>query len=76
MALMIRKLSSALSFMIGLILILSWFYWADSPVSVLILGLILLILGIIGVVTTIAKGGRAGMIVPLTLYLTSYRLYF
>ena len=55
MALMIRKLSSALSFTIGLILILSWFYWADSPILLLFSGLILLILGIIGVVTTIAK---------------------
>ena len=55
MVLMIRKLFSALSFMIGLILILSWFYWADSPVFLLFSGLILLILGIIGVVTTIAK---------------------
>ena len=55
MALMIRKLSSALSFMIGLILILSWFYWADSPILLLISGLVLLVLGIVGVVTTIAK---------------------
>ena len=55
MALMIRKLSSALSFKAGLILILSWFYWADSPVFLLFSGLILLILGIIGVVTTIVK---------------------
>tara|TARA_B100000508_G_scaffold88853_1_gene69204 strand:+ start:635 stop:811 length:177 start_codon:yes stop_codon:yes gene_type:complete len=52
---MIRKLSSALSFMIGLILILSWFYWADSPILLLISGLVLLVLGIVGVVTTIAK---------------------
>ena len=55
MVLMIRKLSSSLSFTIGLILILSWFYWADSPVFLLFSGLILLILGIIGVVTTIVK---------------------
>ena len=55
MALMIRKLSSSLSFMVGLIFILSWFYWADSPILLLLLGLILLILGIIGVVTTIVK---------------------
>ena len=55
MVLMIRKLSSALSFKVGLILILSWFYWADSPVLLLLSGLVLLILGIIGVVTTIAK---------------------
>ncbi len=55
MALLIRKLSSALSFKVGLMLILSWFYWADSPFLLLILGLVLLLLGIIGVVTTIAK---------------------
>ena len=55
MALLIRKLSSASSFMVGLILILSWFYWADSPILLLLSGLVLLILGIIGVITTIAK---------------------
>ena len=55
MVLMIRKLSSSLSFMVGLILTLSWFYWADSPILLLVSGLVLLILGIIGVVTTIAK---------------------
>ena len=55
MALLIRKLSSVSSFMFGLILILSWFYWADSPILLLLSGLVLLILGIIGVVTTIAK---------------------
>ena len=55
MVLMIRKLSSALSFKVGLILILSWFYWADSPILLLLFGLVLLILGIIGVVTTIVK---------------------
>ena len=55
MALLIRKLFSSLSVMIGLVLILSWFYWADSPILLLLFGLVLLILGIIGVVTTIAK---------------------
>ena len=55
MVLMIRKLSSSLSFTVGLILILSWFYLADSPILLLLSGLALLILGIIGVVTTIAK---------------------
>jgi len=55
MALLIRKIFSSLSFMIGLVVILSWFYWADSPFLLLLLGLVLLLLGIIGVVTTIAK---------------------
>ncbi len=55
MALLIRKIFSSLSFMIGLVAILSCFYWADSPFLLLLLGLVLLLLGIIGVVTTIAK---------------------
>ena len=55
MALLIRKLSSSLSLMVGLVLILSWFYWADYPYFLLFLGLALLIIGIVGVVTTIAK---------------------
>ena len=55
MALLVRKLFSSLSVMIGLVLILSWFYWADSPYFLLLLGLTLLLIGIGGVVTTIAK---------------------
>ena len=55
MALLIRKLFSSLSVMFGLVLILSWFYWADSPYFLLLLGLTLLLIGIGGVVTTIAK---------------------
>ena len=55
MVLMIRKLSSALGFMVGLILILFWFYWADSPILLLLSGLVLLTLGITGVVTTLVK---------------------
>ena len=55
MVLVIRKLFSALSFMVGLILILSWFYWADSPILLLLSGFVLLVLGITGVVTTIAE---------------------
>lgn len=58
MALLIRKVLSALSFTFGLVLILSWFYWADSPISLLFLGLLSLILGITGVVTTISKEGK------------------
>ena len=67
MALMIRKLSSALSFKVGLILILSWFYWADSPVFLLFSGLILLILGII--ITNRYKEIKLwGIIIALALY--------
>ena len=55
MALLIRKLSSSLSLMVGLVLILSWFYWADYSYFLLFSGLALLLIGIVGVVTTIAK---------------------
>ena len=55
MVLMIRKVFSALGFMVGLILILSWFYWADSPILLLVSGLVLLTLGVTGFVTSIAK---------------------
>jgi hypothetical protein len=58
MALLIRKIFSSLSFMVGLVAILSWFYWADSPFLLLLLGLVLLLLGIIGVVTTIVKAAE------------------
>jgi len=55
MTLLIRQISSALSFKVGLLLILYWVYSADSSFSLLFLGLGLLFLGVIGVVTTIAK---------------------
>ena len=55
MALLVRKLFSALSFKIGLVLILSWLYWADPSFSLLMMGLCFLLLGIIGFVTTIVK---------------------
>jgi hypothetical protein len=55
MTLLIRQLSSALIFMVGLVLILYWFYSVGSSFSLLFLGLGLLFLGVIGVVTTIAE---------------------
>ena len=44
--------------MVGLVLLLSWFYWADSPILPLLLGLIFILSGIVGVVTTIAKAEK------------------
>ena len=41
--------------MIGLIVSMSWFYWKDSPLLMLIVGGILVLGGIVGVVFTIAK---------------------
>ena len=58
MVLLIRKIFSALTIMVGLVLLLSWFYWADSPILLLLLGLIFILSGIVGVVTTIAKAEK------------------
>ena len=41
--------------MISLIVSLSWFYWQDSPLSMLIAGGILVLAGIVSVVFTIVK---------------------
>ena len=55
MSLLFRQVASALFLLIGLIISLSWYEWKDSSFWMLILGGFLSILGIIGVVTTIAK---------------------
>jgi len=41
--------------MIGLIVSMSWFYWKDSPLLMLIVGGILVLAGIISIVFTIIK---------------------
>jgi hypothetical protein len=41
--------------MVGLIVSMSWFYWKDSPLLMLIVGGILVLVGIVGVVFTIVK---------------------
>ena len=55
MALLVRQVGSALCLMIGLIVSMSWFYWKDSPLLMLIVGGILVLVGIVGVVFTILK---------------------
>jgi hypothetical protein len=55
MMLLVRQVGSALCLMIGLIVSMSWFYWKDSPLLMLIVGGILVLGGIVGVVFTIVK---------------------
>ena len=55
MTLLVRQVGSALCLMIGLIVSMSWFYWKDSPLLMLIVGGILVLVGIVGVVFTIVK---------------------
>ena len=55
MMLLVRQVGSSLCLMVGLIVSMSWFYWKDSPLLMLIVGGILVLIGIIGVVFTIIK---------------------
>jgi len=55
MTLLVRQVGSALCLMVGLIVSMSWFYWKDSPLLMLIVGGILVLVGIVGVVFTIVK---------------------
>jgi hypothetical protein len=55
MMLLVRQVGSALCLMVGLIVSMSWFYWKDSPLLMLIVGGILVLVGIVGVVFTIVK---------------------
>ena len=55
MSLLFKQVVSALFLLVGLIISLSWYEWKDSPLWMLILGGLLSILGIIGVVLTIAQ---------------------
>ena len=55
MMLLIRQVGSALCLMVGLIVSMSWFYWKDSPLLMLVVGGILVLAGIASVVFTIVK---------------------
>ena len=55
MTLLVRQVGSALCLMVGLIVSMSWFYWKDSPLLMLIIGGILVLAGIISIVFTIIK---------------------
>ena len=55
MTLLIRQVGSALCLMVGLIVSMSWFYWKDSPLLMLVVGGILVLAGIASVVFTIVK---------------------
>jgi len=55
MLLLLRQLSSAFFLLIGLIMSMSWFYWKDSPLWLLFVGVFFLLFGISGVVFTILR---------------------
>ena len=56
MSLLLKQLTSAFFLLIGLIVSLSWYEWKDSPIWMLVIGIICILLGVIGVVLSIAQG--------------------
>ena len=55
MSLLLKPLTSAFFLLIGLIVSLSWYEWKDSPIWMLVIGAICILLGVIGIVLTIAQ---------------------
>ena len=58
MSLLIKQISSAFSLLIGLIASLSWYEWKDSPIWVLLVGILLIFLGVVGSVLTIKESAE------------------
>ncbi len=58
MSLLLKQLSSAFSLLVGLILCLSWFYWQDSDLWLLLVGSLLTLLGIVGAVFAIKQAAE------------------
>jgi cytochrome b561 len=56
MSLLLKQFTSAFFLLIGLIVSLSWYEWKDSPIWMLVIGIICILLGVIGVVLSIAQG--------------------
>jgi len=54
-SLLFKQVTSALFLLVGLIVSLSWYEWKDSPIWMLIIGVLLSLLGIIGVVLSIME---------------------
>ena len=58
MSLLIKQIISAFFLLIGLIATLSWYEWKDSPLWVLLVGIIFIFLGVIGTVLTIKESAE------------------
>ena len=58
MPLLFKQISSAFSLLIGLIATLSWYEWKDSPLWVLLVGILFIFLGVVGSVLTIQESAE------------------
>ena len=55
MSILIRQIASAFFLLVGLISSLSWYEWKDSPLWMLLVGILFTVLGVVGVVLTIIQ---------------------
>jgi len=55
MSILIKQLASAFFLLVGLISSLSWYEWKDSPLWMLLVGILFTVLGVVGVVFTIIQ---------------------
>ena len=58
MSLLLKQLTSAFFLLIGLIATLSWYEWKDSPLWVLLVGILFIFLGVVGSVLTIQESAE------------------
>ena len=58
MSLLIKQISSAFFLLIGLVATLSWYEWKDSPLWVLLVGILFIFLGVVGSVLTIQESAE------------------
>ena len=55
MSLLFKQVISAVFLLVGLIFSLSWYEWKDSPLWMLLVGILFTLLGVVGVVLTIVQ---------------------
>lgn len=58
MSIIVKQISSAFFLLIGLIATLSWHEWKDSPLWVLVVGVMFILLGVVGTVLTIQESAE------------------
>ena len=55
MSILIKQIASAFFLLVGLISSLSWYEWKDSPLWMLLVGILCTFSGVVGVVHTIIQ---------------------
>jgi 1,4-dihydroxy-2-naphthoate octaprenyltransferase len=55
MSLLLKQVTSAFFLLIGLIVSLSWHEWKESPIWMLVIGILCIFIGVVGVVLNIVQ---------------------